>query len=119
MQSGRFVILEHRTPQAVHWDFMLEWGEVLRTWSLAQPPAPAGKVAATSIADHRKLFLDYEGPIARDRGTVTRWDSGRFTLVSGREGTVVVELAGRKLSGRATLCREAPGVPSWLFRFEG
>ena len=119
MESGRFVILEHRTAPAVHWDFMLEWGEVLRTWSLTQPPAPACKLDATSIPDHRKLFLDYEGPISRGRGTVTRWDSGRFTLVSGREGTIVVELAGRKLAGRATLDRKTPGAPSWLFRFEG
>ena len=29
----RFVVLEH-TWNGVHWDFMLEAGEVLRTWAI-------------------------------------------------------------------------------------
>ncbi len=37
----RFVVLEH-TWNGVHWDFMLEAGEVLRTWAIdaADRPRP-------------------------------------------------------------------------------
>ncbi len=118
MLSGRFVILEHRTAHGVHWDFMLEWGEVLRTWSLAQRPSPGCRVAATALPDHRMLFLDYEGPISRDRGTVTRWDRGTFMLLSESEGEVVVDLSGRRLAGRTTLSRDASGEPSWRFQID-
>lgn len=116
MVSGRFVILEHHAAHGVHWDFMLEWGEVLRTWSLAQPPAPDCRIAATALPDHRTLFLDYEGPISRGRGSVTRWDCGTFMLLSESEGRVVVELSGGKLAGRTTVSRDASGEPSWLFQ---
>lgn len=35
-------------------------------------------IAATPIADHRLLYLDYEGPVAGDRGIVECWDRGPF-----------------------------------------
>ena len=60
----RYVILEHDHP-ARHWDFMLESGDVLRTWRLAAPPRPGGAVAAEPSFDHRRAYLDYEGPVER------------------------------------------------------
>src|SRR4051794_8490712 len=53
----RFVILEHDHP-VLHWDFMLEVGDVLRTWRLAAPPAAGMTVPAEPSFDHRKLYLD-------------------------------------------------------------
>ncbi len=118
MQSGRFVILEHRTAQGVHWDFLLEWGEVLRAWALERPPEPGRKIAARSLPDHRKLYLDYEGPISRDRGSVRQWDRGTFTLVRSSELALVAELAGRQLAGQVTLTRESEETSCWLWACE-
>ena len=59
----RFVILEHDHP-ILHWDFMLESGEVLRTWRLAAPPRPGADFSAAPSFDHRRVYLDYEGPIS-------------------------------------------------------
>lgn len=74
----RFVILEHDHPE-LHWDLMLETGDVLRTWRLAEPPTAIGQsIRAIPIADHRTMYLDYEGPVSGNRGTVNRWDAGRF-----------------------------------------
>jgi hypothetical protein len=73
----RFVILEHDHP-TLHWDLMLEVGDVLQTWRLAEAPAPGAIIEAIALGDHRKAYLDYEGPVSGGRGSVVRWDAGSF-----------------------------------------
>ncbi|MBI1830138.1 MAG: hypothetical protein HYR84_01650 [Planctomycetes bacterium] len=75
---SRFVILEHDHP-VLHWDLMLEADGVLQTWRLAQAPdGVVGAIEATALGDHRIAYLDYEGPVSGNRGTVRRWDAGTF-----------------------------------------
>jgi hypothetical protein len=105
----RYVILEHDFP-ARHWDFMLESGAVLRTWRLAEPPRPGASVAAEPSFDHRPAYLDYEGPVSGDRGTVTRWDAGTFCWEEVAEG-VAVRLDGQRLRGPARV--EPDGAGGW------
>jgi hypothetical protein len=100
----RFVILEHDHPQ-LHWDLMLEAGDVLRTWRLHAPPESGRIVAATPSFDHRLAYLDYEGPVSGGRGTVKRWDAGSFAPESETEAELVVQLHGRRLAGRGVLAR--------------
>ena len=40
--------------------------------------APGRRIEAERIADHRPLYLEYEGPISGDRGAVTRLARGRI-----------------------------------------
>ena len=42
--TARFAILEHDYP-VLHWDFMLEAGDVLRTWRLPAVPATGEMIA--------------------------------------------------------------------------
>jgi hypothetical protein len=95
----RFVILEHDHPD-LHWDLMLEAGHVLQTWRLSSAPTPGCVVAATALPDHRPIYLDYEGPVSGNRGTVCRWDAGSFTetAASTAQHRVLV-LEGVKLCG--------------------
>jgi hypothetical protein len=104
----RFVILEHDHP-ALHWDLMLEDGDVLRTWRLAAPPRPGENVPAGRIADHRKAYLDYEGPVSGGRGTVSRWDAGTYTVVGEGDGWLSVNLEGARVRGPARLSTSGPG----------
>lgn len=113
----RFVVLQHDAPRGRHWDFMLEAGGVLRTWALAEAPGGPGPVAAEALPDHRLVYLDHEGPISGDRGTVTRWDEGTYRLDTDREGEVAVRLEGRRLRGRAVLSRPGEEGTGWEFRF--
>lgn len=109
----RFVVLEHDWP-ARHWDLLLEAGPVLRAWRLLADPA-GEPVPAEPNFDHRLLYLDYEGPVAGDRGTVRRWDVGTFEGdIRGPEWRV--RLAGRRLAGIAILSRVGDG---WRFEMEG
>jgi hypothetical protein len=91
----RYVILAHDHP-FVHWDMMLEQGNVLRTWRLAAPPEPHIEVAAEAIGDHRLAYLDYEGPVSGSRGHVSCWDAGTYEWV---EYSTKARLAGEKLNG--------------------
>jgi hypothetical protein len=110
-----FVILEHDHPH-LHWDFMLEAGDGLRTWRLAAPPEIGTRVEADALADHRRAYLDYEGPISGGRGTVLRWDFGVFEWVATTADRVAVDLSGVRWSGHVELTRESNGT--WEASFE-
>jgi len=115
----RFVVLEHDHPE-LHWDFMLECGNVLRTWRLAAFPQEGQNVAATAAFDHRLVYLDYEGSVGGNRGQVKRSDAGNFRWVTpeavGEVDQVIVILEGERLRGRVVL-QKAGG--KWSFTLHG
>jgi hypothetical protein len=112
----RYVILEHDHPE-LHWDLMLEAGEILRTWRLAAPPQPGEAVAAEASFDHRPVYLDYEGPISGGRGRVVRWDAGTFCWEEQAANRLVLRLDGTRLQGTALLKRNKTG--GWCLTIEG
>ena len=118
----RFVILRHEGSggykPGVHFDLMFECGESLRTWATAELPQAEREIDAEQLADHRLAYLDYEGPISGDRGTVRRWDHGQFRVVSESAEEWIVVLAGQELRGRLTLRQQAGGSSRWRCRFE-
>jgi hypothetical protein len=117
MSVPRFVVLEHDSPRGRHWDLMLETGPVLATWALVEPPDSHGAIPCEALPDHRPRYLDYEGPISGDRGSVTRWDQGTCAFIERSETRLVVLLVGDRLSGRATLARAADASSGWRFSY--
>jgi hypothetical protein len=111
----RFVILEHDHP-VKHWDLMLEQGEVLRTWRLAACPVPGMPVSAQASFDHRRSYLDYEGPISGGRGQVLRWDAGEFAWLEDEPNQIVIRLDGEHCRGTALMLRQPDD--SWSFTIE-
>jgi hypothetical protein len=113
----RFAVLLHETPpdsgQTTHWDFMLQVGNVLRTWSLNEEPRMGATIAATALPDHRLAYLDYEGPVSRNRGTVTRWDTGRYLLEHETAAHLYVRLHGTRLQCGAKLTRDENAPRAW------
>src|SRR5690606_19644383 len=101
----QYVILHHVLADGEHWDFMLDQGETLATWQLASDPAglaPADAqtaIPARRIADHRRAYLDYEGPVSRGRGTVTRVDRGVYEPIELTSSEWGIRLKGQLLSG--------------------
>lgn len=118
----RFVILEHRPGRGsragLHWDLMLERGETLRTWALETPPAPGGAISATALADHRREYLSYEGPLSGERGAVARWDAGDYELVAESPSEVRLVLKGTKFAGQIVGRRARPDGDRWQFEFD-
>jgi len=133
----RYVVQQHDLSAFRHWDLMLEQTEALATWQLGVPPelvaasaepeAPAATapldtqgIPAKRLADHRKAYLDYEGPISGDRGEVHIVDSGTYTVLAADEMEWLIEVAGRVLRGRFRLVRGGETPDGWrLIRCRG
>ncbi len=111
----RFALLVHDSPRGMHYDFFLEAGDVLKTWALPQEPEPGLEINCEALADHRPLYLDYEGPISGGRGTVAGWDRGTYSVEAWRDDEIIVALAGSKLAGRVALRRTAG---QWRFQWK-
>lgn len=118
----RYVVLRHEMPpgqgRGLHWDLMLESGDVLRTWALPQEPGSGMQVEADALADHRPAYLDYEGPVSGNRGMVTRFDRGTYMIVRESELELVADMTGEKLRGRLRLVRQADDIQRWDVTFE-
>jgi len=115
-----FVIQKH-AARALHYDFRLEVGGVLKSWAVPKGPStdPREKRLAMAVEDHELDYADFEGVIGGDygAGAVIVWDTGPYrnrTLRDGNEvpmdraladGHAVVELEGHKLRGRYALTR--------------
>jgi hypothetical protein len=110
----RFTILRHDSRRGLHWDFMLECGSVLRTWALPEPPAAALTMMTTELPDHRLAYLDYEGPVSGDRGTVACWDRGVYEVETQGEDELRVMLCGTHFHGRVTLTKQSDGA--WVLQ---
>jgi DNA polymerase Ligase (LigD) len=121
----RFVVLEHDHPE-LHWDFMLEHAGALKTWRLTEFPPPLGqKLRAQALADHRLLYLNYEGPVSGNRGQVIRREQGTYDIVppsdesAGREfnkDSLLLTISGSRLCGSVCLERLEGNV--WHLAFE-
>jgi DNA polymerase Ligase (LigD) len=117
----RFALLEHHRD-GVHWDLLLEVGEVLRTWAIDEAIVAGRTLPARALADHRRVYLEYEGPIPGGRGWVRRVDGGTYEPRAWTPDRVEVVLSGGQLVGRAELFRMGEGegrageTRAWTFR---
>lgn len=130
---SRFVLLLHECPddrpRPTHCDLMLQLGPALATWSLRKLPRDwkvlgldsaalrfdaTNVVDAERLADHRLVYLDYEGPLSGNRGTVRRLDAGTFA--SGPQ-PFTYRLAGEHIRGEVTLRANAGGDGNWQLHF--
>ena len=120
----RFVILHHSTensehPRSSHWDLMFDDPaaddqSALRTWALEKPPSAGQLIQATPLPAHRRHYLDYEGPISGNRGTVRRWDAGEYECLEHKANSWRFHLVGRRVV--ADLClRQEQG--DWTAHF--
>lgn len=92
MTMKRYVVLAHDWPSP-HYDLMLEEEGVLKTWRIPQwPLAPAQQGEA--LPDHRLLYLEYEGKIENNRGTVKRVGSGNYQTLERKQHQWAVSLTG-------------------------
>jgi hypothetical protein len=98
-----FVLLHHKLSDKEHWDLCLDLGELLATWQVLGDPTKPDKTnhhwPARRIADHRRAYLEYEGPISGGRGEVTRVDRGTWRPIEQGPITWLIQLEGASLKG--------------------
>jgi len=126
----RFVVQEHHA-RALHWDFRLEMGGVLKSWAVPKGPSrdASARRLAVEVEDHSLGYIDFTGRIAEGSygaGLVYQWDTGEFVpegddpLASLAQGALSFELRGKRLRGGWRLYRmkgrEQNGKPAWLLQ---
>ena len=57
---------------------MLEVDEALLTWRVLNEPQIGVELRIEPSPNHRKAYLDYEGPVSGERGCVSQWDFGEL-----------------------------------------
>lgn len=111
-----FVIHVHRGYGADHYDLMIEQGQALATWRLADRPEdlPSGTaMPAEKLADHRSAYLEYEGPVSQGRGEVSRLDRGACDVCLCAPGLWLVCFHGERLRGPFQLEHVGPAAEQW------
>src|SRR5258708_8684422 len=118
----RYVIEKHGAT-ALHYDFRLEAGGVLKSWAVPKGPSldPAQKRLAMQVEDHPVEYGGFEGIIPEGEyggGTVMLWDTGTYEPETADVGTALkagelrFTLHGKKLRGGWVLVRT--GGRKWL-----
>ncbi|MFD8236779.1 DNA polymerase ligase N-terminal domain-containing protein [Streptomyces sp. NPDC059696] len=130
----RFVVQIH-DASTMHFDFRLQVGDVLKSWSIPKGPSadPKDKRLAVPTEDHPLEYEEFEGVIPSGEyggGTVIVWDHGTYEPLShdrqGRpvdfaeslqRGHATFRLSGSKLHGEYALTRfrgGGDGEEAWL-----
>lgn len=112
MPRRRFVVLQHDYP-FLHWDLLLEAGDVLKSWRLLRPVSTGLWIPAESLPDHRSKYLDYEGPVSGDRGSVKRVMAGHFEQVSADDEVIEYKFSDCEL--KSGCCRTVDSQVEWRF----
>jgi hypothetical protein len=88
----RYAVLHHSGVDEPHFDLLVEpspksdlWTWRCPTW----PPTQGDRLKR--LKDHRRLYLDYEGPIpGGNRGQVQKSDWGTCTLSVSHPGSITI-----------------------------
>jgi hypothetical protein len=87
----RYVILHHTGIPMPHYDLMFELvpGNRLATWRSLDWPVESGTLVER-LPDHRRDYLDYEGPVSNNRGQVTRILAGTLRVEAFSNDLVIL-----------------------------
>jgi hypothetical protein len=105
MPALRYVVLHHTGIDQPHYDLMFEReGRDKLASARGSTWPPMDQTILERIPDHRKAYLDYEGPVSENRGAVKRVESGTCTIKVDREDSSLLTLS----TGRSVRVPRSP-----------
>lgn len=118
MLALKTAIIEHTTAAGVHHDWLIEDPSLIdpqapdaRLWTarVAPPPRHWPRLQRFDLAvipPHRRIYLDYQGPVPGDRGRVKRLAKGscHATLWSPHRIVMTTRLETTTLNMQLTVC---------------
>ena len=89
----RYVVLRHSDVSEPHFDLMFETlpGSMLATWRFPHWPSDT-PAQITRLRDHRRLYLEYEGTLTDQRGSVHRVADGTCSVDIGESSVWTIKL---------------------------
>ncbi len=125
--GGPIFVLQRHAAGTLHFDFRLEIGGVLVSWSIPKGPSlnPSERRLGIRTEDHPMEYARFEGRIPKGEygaWTVIVWDIGAYELLNDEPaekalaaGHLKVRLHGERLSGDFSLIRTGiDGQEQWL-----
>ncbi|MGB2765341.1 MAG: DNA polymerase ligase N-terminal domain-containing protein [Candidatus Aminicenantaceae bacterium] len=117
-----YVIQKHDASH-LHFDLRLEEEGVLKSWAIPKsPPQEEGiRRLAVQTEDHPLGYEDFEGIIPKGQygaGKVETWDKGDYLPLEVTSLKRIIEINGKKLSGKFCLIKlkaKEPQDKNWLF----
>lgn len=111
----RYVILHHTGVASPHFDFMFEMepeADLTTFRCPIWPPSP-GEIWE-ELPEHRRAYLEYEGPVSNNRGHVRRIDAGLIdhVVLAADPPTLGLALDGERCIDLSIAHLLEPGVDS-------
>ena len=122
-QGGLVYVVQKHQASHLHYDLRLEEDGVLKSWAIPKlPPQEEGvRRLAVETEDHPLGYEEFEGIIPEGEygaGKVEVWDCGTYLPQESDSDKRIIEIKGRKLSGRYGLIKlkaKNPEDKNWLF----
>lgn len=119
---ARYAVLRHEMPadsdRMNHFDLLLQQDDSLATWEIQHWP-PVFPQRAKRLPDHRNHYLEFEGPLSGNRGSVHRVCQGTMELLKQNDRTWIVEMSGRNFDGVIQLQSESNQMDQcWILSLE-
>lgn len=138
IREGLTFVVQKHSARALHYDFRLEAGGVLKSWAVPKGPSldPAEKRLGVMVEDHPLDYSSFEGTIPKGEygaGQVIVWDRGFYApeteqgvpiqdrqkaeeaMQAGLEkGSLKITLYGDRLHGSWALVRMHRADKNWL-----
>lgn len=128
LPARRSVVLVHvpgtaNREHGDHFDWLIEMepdGPLFAFRTNIRPDVVSGchglSFAAQRLPDHRRKYLEYEGPIAGNRGVVTRCAEGQVLLGEMGDGVCVFTISFVRAALRYEGKRDESSDGLWWFR---